>query len=517
VILAVFAGSAIVASAQTYDAKADFSATRNPTGPWTHGWSEKLGGALTVYTMIFYSNPSNCWGDASIEAAGAPFVGYNAHDYAANNISAHSMCIASGPGNEFSHCRWTAPAAGNYSIRASFTAVSFGGPHGYVLKNGVAIADSLLTENVPWSSSFSSVSLAAGDTIDAASGVGTNNVFQNDTAIFSLTITKISPPVPGPYRALISGSGAPEGILTAQLQASGTFAAVLDIRGTQLPLSGTLSQMGLYSTTLTTEGGKPLGVSFGFAGGNLTGTSTYDGETSLIAGGVVPGGRSAPGGAYAFTISPSPALATGTVPEGVGFGRMQVRSSGEVSITGTLADGASFSTLSSVTSGTSIPIYIDLYKPAAGSIGGTIVFNEIPGVSDCQGTLVWTKPAIRKDAQYPQGFQLSAQVEAVRCDSAITGLNGDEVSFSASGAGLQTAFSANVTLKDGVPSRSMFGANTTNLHLAIDPAADTFFGSFEDSTTHKTYSFSGTLLPKSRTGAGFFLSGGQSGSVNIGY
>jgi hypothetical protein len=63
----------------------------------------------------------------------------------------------------------------------------------------------------------------------------------------------------------------------------------------------------------------------------------------------------------------------------------------------------------------------------------------------------------------------------------------------------------------------MFGADTKDLHLTIDSAADTFSGSFEDSTTHKTHSFAGMLLPKSRTGAGYFLSGGQSGSVNIGY
>jgi hypothetical protein len=31
------------------------------------------------------------------------------------------------------------------------------------------------------------------------------------------------------------------------------------------------------------------------------------------------------------------------------------------------------------------------------------------------------------------------------------------------------------------------------------------------------HAFTGVLLPKSRTGAGFFFSGGVSGSVNLGY
>jgi hypothetical protein len=398
--------------------------------------------------------------------------------------------------------------------------VSYGGPHAYVLKNGVSIGDSVLAENVPWSSSFSVVSVAAGDTIDAAIGVGTDGVFQNDTAVFSLTITKMGDlAVPGHYKALITtGSGFPEGMLTAQVQGSGKFTAKLNFEGLQLPFKGSFSQSGAYSTTFILAGGIQLGVNLtDDKDGNLTGTIWYNGETYPIAGSVASVARSVQGGAYAFTISPSQSPAPASDPDGSGYGTMQVRSTGEVSITGKLADGTNFSTSSWVTSGTSVPIYIDLYKPAGGSIGGTVFFDEIPGVSDCQGTLVWTKLFAPLSPLYPNGYQLSTQFEASRFDSLITGLNQDNVSFGAAGANLQTPFSANVTLKAGVPSISMFGANTRNLHLAIDPAADTFFGSFKDPATQKVHSFSGMLLPESRTGAGFFLSGGQSGSVSIGY
>ena len=71
-----------------------------------------------------------------------------------------------------------------------FTAVDFGGPHAYFLKNHSIIADYFLTTHKPENFSSKSVSLAAGDTIDVALGVGRSNTYYNDTTQFSLTIDK---------------------------------------------------------------------------------------------------------------------------------------------------------------------------------------------------------------------------------------------------------------------------------------------------------------------------------------
>jgi hypothetical protein len=104
-------------------------------------------------------------------------------------IPAHAMTIHPGPANQFSHCVWKAPAAGRYDIEASFTPLSTGGPHAYMLKNGVSIGDSLLPAGTPWSCSFKSMQLAAGDTIDAVVGVGNNGGYFNDLTQFSFTVT----------------------------------------------------------------------------------------------------------------------------------------------------------------------------------------------------------------------------------------------------------------------------------------------------------------------------------------
>jgi len=53
--------------------------------------------------------------------------------------------------------------------------------------------------------------------------------------------------------------------------------------------------------------------------------------------------------------------------------------------------------------------------------------------------------------------------------------------------------------------------------LVLGPIGDAFSGSFKDPVTNKMDPFVGVLLPKSRTGAGLFLSDGLSGAVEIQY
>jgi len=263
------------------------------------------------------------------------------------------------------------------------------------------------------------------------------------------------------------------------------------------------------------KNGTQLAVVLSFdANGHLTGTVSDGNESFALSAGEASDTASA-GGIYPFTISAS--SGSGDVPEGTGFGYMYVQAGGVVSLVGELGDGTSFSTASTITSGSSVPVYASLYKSAAGGIAGTLDFQDVPDVSDCAGTLSWSRPARGSSSPYAQGFTASAQFVAARFDPAIDGLNQDDASFVASGADLQANFTASVTLRPDGGAFSLFGGNATNVHLSILPGGDFFFGSFEDGTTHTMHAFTGVLLPKSRTGAGFFFSDGLSGSVNIGY
>jgi hypothetical protein len=152
-----------------------------------------------------------------------------------------------------------------------------------------------------------------------------------------------------------------------------------------------------------------------------------------------------------------------------------------------------------------------------GGVGGTLVFRDISQVSDCDGTLYWLKPPTQSHSAYSQGFDLAVKFQATQFNPVIGGLTRDAASLDASGANLESDFSSSVTLEPNFPAVHFFGGEARNLRLAIRPGTDSFLGSFKDSTTGAMRSFTGVILPKSRSGAGYFFAGGLSGSVNIEY
>jgi len=516
-------GIASAAAAQTYDARTDFSFSHNPNGVWTYGWSTDLAGQLNLYGDPFTVNGGlEFWGDDSIEELNDPHVGYSALDALNSHIPAHALVIHPGPGNQFSHCVWTAPAAGAYNIQASFTSLWTGGPHAYLLKNGAILADSLLTMDIPWPATFNTVTLAAGDTIEAVIGVGLSGVFFNDETEFSLTITAAGTPagvlMPGEFRGLVtssSGSGLVEGEVTARVEKTGAFRAQLNLGGVRTALKGMFSTEGVYSSSVKLKDGTEWTLSLSFdGGGNLVGTLSNGSGVYSFSAGAASGAGSAQG-EYTFTVEPGQAFGVGTAPGGVGYGYLNVHSNGEVTIVGHMADGSSFSTSSWVTAGSSVPVYVNPVKHPGSEIGGTLVFSDVSQTNEWTGTLFWARPP--SPGLYPAGFELDAGFDAVPFDPRIVGLNHDQVDFSARGGGLRAEVLTRVTLNANVPFASLYGGSTAAVRLALYPRSDLFFGSFEDRRAHVRRSFVGVISPGSRTGAGFFLSGGLSGTVQIAY
>jgi hypothetical protein len=196
---------------------------------------------------------------------------------------------------------------------------------------------------------------------------------------------------------------------------------------------------------------------------------------------------------------------------------MYVRPSGAVLIVGHLGDGAAFSTSSIITSGSSVPVYANLYNSTGGLLAGTLNFQDVPSVSDCAGTLFWSRPAIKSVSPYSAGFETSTQFTAAQFNPFISNLNDDDVSFVASGADLLAESSTSVTLHFLGGFLPSYQGGTANVRLMVGAIGDAFMGSFKDPVTNKMDPFVGVLLPKSRTGAGLFFSDGLSGSVNINY
>lgn len=324
------------------------------------------------------------------------------------------------------------------------------------------------------------------------------------------------PVVAGEYRGLVTGtSGASliAGDLNAHVGATGRLTGGLNLGGTHFVLTGTFSNSRIYSTTITTGTGVKIGIALSFTGtGSLTGSISDAGQPLSYSGG--PGlNTSAAGGGYRFTISPGELVDSGSAPEGTGYGDMYVRSSGMVSLVGRLPDGTRFATDSALTSGSSIPVYLHIGDSPDTGIAGTLVFQDVPNVSDCNGTIYWAKPA-KPNSHFPAGFELATVFRAARFNAVIGDLDHDVASFTASGADLASAVSASVTL---APDGNLYHGYDDKVGLTISRSKDTFFGSFEDPTTHLRHQFDGVILPKTRTGAGIFFSQGLSGTVTIKY
>lgn len=509
-----------------YAAGAGFSGTQNPNGVWTYAWSTNLAGPLTPYPDAELVGTATNWLDTSIEGSGDPNIAFNPPNAPAGEFPPNIMAFAPGPGSQFSHLLFTAPAAGTYTVQGTFSATSFGEPHVYILKNGVDIADGLLSVGSPWSPTASDVSLALGDTIDTVIGVGPDGNYLDDEAIFNLTITEGAPTLSGTlakglYTGLLTGTSGPgdfDGLLVAHVQATGAFTAVLNFGGKRLPFSGIFSSSSTWSGTVNLKSGAVLTLAFGFdSKGKLTGTVTDGSASFLVTAGIVSNKVSA-AGTYPFTITPGSAA---NVPDGTGYGFMFVRTSGAATLVGQLSDGTGFTSASMVTSGSSVPVYANPYGLPGGGLAGTIYFQAVPHVSDCSGTLYWTRPVTQAAVPYADGFAASASLLADQLNPVITGLNKghdrDQVSLVASGADLSGNFSATVTLSPRGGVTSILAGAAPDVQITIDLLTDSFYGSLVDSTTHVTRDFAGVLLPENRTGAGYFLSNGLSGSVNISY
>jgi hypothetical protein len=208
-----FAVLARPCAAQSYNAAGDFSATSNPNGAWSYGWSYGVGSAFNLSTTntAAYAPGVPLSGWLGNENP-APFTGY---PYALHNGTAGPATnniftvyqpgqLAESPGdsNECSVIRWTAPASGTFNIAATFSGLSSKGDSAdvHILHDGTSIFDSAVNPNP---ASYSGLqNMLAGDTIDFVVG-NEGNGANEDTTALSATIV----PEPGPLGLVGMGLG----------------------------------------------------------------------------------------------------------------------------------------------------------------------------------------------------------------------------------------------------------------------------------------------------------------------
>jgi probable HAF family extracellular repeat protein len=260
----------------TWDATENFSATRNPNGAWSAGWTPSLGGGLTLFptTTSLADGVLTAWIDQSINLYNTPILGRNRSStvfqgIAPGQLSLHPGCHA----GEVAVLRWTASSAGSYGVTGQFFAGDIGDMSAYVLENSNAttpLFSALSTDDNP--TFHLNVQLAAGDYIDFAVANGPAGCLNGSTPLeVSIGPGNSSPTAStgGPYVgaegssiSLAFSASDPDG---DALNYSWDLGDGTTASGATPPSAHTYADNGSYDISLTVSDGK---------GGSVTETST---------------------------------------------------------------------------------------------------------------------------------------------------------------------------------------------------------------------------------------------------
>jgi hypothetical protein len=203
-------GGSLLSSAELWvvgwDAVRDFSIAANPNGDWSYGYSNTLGGPFTPFSHHDANVIQGIerWG---VPPAIDPAVNRNTTNAAitgptgTNIFPPDMLLLHPGPAGEYSIVRWTAPAAGTYSITGAFRGLDRGNTttDDHIRLNSSTSLFSTTINSFDEVKPFSiNRTLNAGDTLDFAVGFGDNGAYNNDSTGLAVTITRVDSPTPTP-------------------------------------------------------------------------------------------------------------------------------------------------------------------------------------------------------------------------------------------------------------------------------------------------------------------------------
>jgi len=189
-----------------FDVSSDFSATSNPNGVWTYGWSHTLGSSFIADAInrsdsgidfwqgsVGTNEPPKSFPTISRNSSANP-VAYTTIAYAPHQFSLHP-----GPNGEYSVARFTVPSSGIYALDSAFVGIDLGpaaptSTDVHVLINGVSIFDAGVNGYGNTQPFSATKQLQTGDTIDFAVGYGSNGTYGNDSTGLSAHLSLIPEP-----------------------------------------------------------------------------------------------------------------------------------------------------------------------------------------------------------------------------------------------------------------------------------------------------------------------------------
>lgn len=188
---------AFAASADVFDARAQFSTTVNPAGAWSYGWQPSVGSGFALMTHQSILGGGLYFWDRSDTPGTPPSIGKNISDHPipiADNpvVPAGVTMFHPGPGNERGVVRWTSPTVGHADIFVHVGGVAidpdFASTDIAILQNGAVLASSAGYNNASKYSYYTRVNIQAGDSIDLSQGFGNNGNYLNDSTAFRFAV-----------------------------------------------------------------------------------------------------------------------------------------------------------------------------------------------------------------------------------------------------------------------------------------------------------------------------------------
>jgi hypothetical protein len=187
-----------------YDPAVDFSSTSNPSGPWSYGWSQTLGGTFNLDAIHVHDNTTglDVWDGSVVSPLGNfPIVAHNGTaqtiSYSTVTYSPGQLGLHPGPAGEYSLVRFIAPSSGQYSISGGFVGLDFVGPTTtdvHILQNSSAIFNGVVNSYGSGPSFSTVLTLQAGDKLDFAVGFGSNGSYFYDSTGLAVHISAVPEP-----------------------------------------------------------------------------------------------------------------------------------------------------------------------------------------------------------------------------------------------------------------------------------------------------------------------------------
>jgi hypothetical protein len=309
------------------------------------------------------------------------------------------------------------------------------------------------------------------------------------------------------------------GAINARTTKRGTYSGTLQIADRRYSFSGRLDPLGLATNVISRRGENALTLNLqldntdnGFIGGTVSDGSWVAELTAYRAVFNLRTNPAPAAGKYTL-ILPGGTEANDQIPNGDGFGSVNISAAGQVKFSGSLADGTKATESGFLSENNQWPLYLSLNQ-GRDQLLGWITFTALP-TKDLTGELSWIKSQNPQKSLYPAGFEIDlaargSAYEEPGKDLRVLQFSDGQVKLS--GGSLTASLVNEITLN---PNNKITNLGSNALTLSIAPASGLFKGKVLNPEDGKMISFGGAVLQDENAGFGYFLKNNQSGEVKI--